>query len=559
MTYSKILLALLPWWTPLIPPQGISRLKGYLQQHGYQVKTVDLNLEYKFKKLYDGYFNALKSFIPEYHQGNIYNIGNDVWRDHHLAHINYEDENKYIELVKIIIYKIFYWHLQDHQVMELKKNLDQFYATLGSYILDLLQKEKPDVLGISVYRDTLAPSMFAFRLAKRKYPGLLTVMGGAVFNIHLPLGSPNLNLFKEKTRDYIDKFIVGEGEILFLKLLRRELPESQRLFTRKDIGGQLLGFPPIHNYDFSDFEPRHYHYMAAQGSSSCPNHCSFCNVANLYGGYRRKDPAQTVDEMIYMYKKYNCQVFYMTDALLNEVITDIADEVIRRDVSLYWDGYFRVSEICTREMALHWRRGGVYRARIGVETGSQRMLDLMGKAITVDQIKQNLANLAYAGIKTTIYIVIGHPGETETDFQKTLDLVEEMRSEIWEAECNPFLYYYSGQIHNDIWSEKRMLLYPEWAKDMLICQTWIVNDEPVREKFFHWIYRFVAHCKQLGISTPWSLKNVNQQDIRWKMLHQNAVPPFIDLIKKNKYIEDRKYVKELISARVIQQEDEFDF
>ena len=54
----KILLGLLPFWTPLIPPLGISCLKSYLQKRGYQIKTIDVNIEEPFADIYHNYFNT---------------------------------------------------------------------------------------------------------------------------------------------------------------------------------------------------------------------------------------------------------------------------------------------------------------------------------------------------------------------------------------------------------------------------------------------------------------------------------------------------------------------
>ena len=555
----KILLALLPFWTPLIPPQGLSRLKGYLQMHGYRVKTADLNLEGEFRKLHNSYFEVLRRYIPENKHGNIYNIGNDAWRDHMMAHINYEDEARYVELVKIIIYKVFYHQLEDSQVRELNGILTMLYNKLEEHFLDLLETEKPDVLGLSVYRDTLPASLFVFRLTRKKYPGIMTIMGGNVFTIHLVPGSPNMEFFLEETKDYIDKIVMGEGEKILLKILEEKPADSKRLYTKADIDGKTLGFVPLENLDFSDFNPYNYHYMAAQGSSSCPNHCSFCNVTTFYGEYREKDPVRTVEEMVQLNRTYGCKVFHMMDSLLNDVVTDIAREFIKRDITLYWDGYFRVPASCPKDMALLWRKGGFYRARIGVESGSQRVLNLMNKGITVDQIRETISNLASAGIKTTAYIVIGHPGETEEDFQQTLDLIEELKTDIWEAECNPFTYFYSGQGRSDEWEAKRILLYPPWAKDMLITQTWIVNDTPKREEMFGRIYRFVEHCKRLGVAIPWSVLDVNHSDERWHRLHKNAVPRLFDLMKKNEYRDEDKDVKETIKAKYIVDEKEFEF
>ncbi len=523
------------------------------------MKTVDLNLENEFRDLHKKYLETLKTYIPGNKQGNIYNIGNDAWRDHMMAHINYEDESKYLQLVKIIIYKVFYYQPEDSQVYELNSILTELSGKLEKYFLDLLEKEKPDVLGLSVYRDTLPASLFLFRLTKKKYPGIMTVMGGSVFTIHLALDSPNLEFFMEKTKDCIDKIIVGEGEETLLKLLEGELPGTQRLYTKKDTAGKTTDFTAMDMCDFSDFSPGDYNYLAAQGSKSCPNQCSFCNVASFYGEYREKDAVQTVEEMIRLNREYGCKLFYMLDALLNGVITEISDEFIKREITLYWDGYFRVPEECPKETALKWRRGGFYRARIGVESGSQKVLDMMDKKITVSQIRETISNLAYAGIKTTAYIVIGHPGETEEDFQQTLVLMEELKNDIWEAECNPFTYVYSGQGKSDIWENKRILLYPRWAKDMLITQTWIVNEKPSREEMYNRISRFVRHCRQLGISVPWSFQDVIRSDERWVKLHKNAVPRLIDLKKRNQCLNETRHVKEILTANYIEDKEGFDF
>ncbi|MCU0286588.1 MAG: radical SAM protein [Acidobacteria bacterium] len=557
---NKILLALLPSWSPLIPPQGIARIKGFLQEKGYRVKTVDANLETGFKQLYDEYFNRLRGYVPGEKHGNFYNIGNDVWREHMMAHINYVDEREYYELVKILVHRIFYIHINDDQVRGLNEILTDFYTKLEKYILDLLAGEQPAVLGISVYRDTLPASLFAFRLARKKYPHIKNIMGGGIFSIQLTVDSPNLNTFLEKTKDYIDKVVIGEGEIALLKFLKNELPQGKRLITKKDLGGEVIGFAPLEFYDYSDFDNQYYQYMAAQGSASCPNKCSFCNVYSFYGEYRQKDPGKLVEEMTILYKRYNTQLFFMLDALMNGIATGLAREFIESDMCLYWDGYFRVEEKCDMEKVLLWRRGGFYRARIGVESGSQHVLDLMEKGITVQQIKETIINLASAGIKTTVYVVIGHPGETEEDFLKTLAMLEELKDNIWEAECNPFTYFYSGQPKNDKWAEKRISLYPGNAKDMLLYQTWIVNGVPSREEMYDRVFRFVKHCNKLNISLPWNLNDVHKADLRWSRLHKNAVPPILDLINKEKYVDECKRAEKLFLAQdTLDNDGEFEF
>ncbi|MFC2155234.1 radical SAM protein [Acidobacteriota bacterium] len=128
--------------------------------------------------------------------------------------------------------------------------------------------------------------------------------------------------------------------------------------------------------------------------------------------------------------------------------------------------------MCSDENTLLWRKGGFYRARIGVESGSQRILDLMGKHINIAQVKTALTSLAAAGIKTTTYWIIKYPGETKEDFRETLDLLEELRDVIYKTNCNPFWYFLTGQPASEEWAQNRpMPLYSEKERESLLIQT----------------------------------------------------------------------------------------
>jgi radical SAM superfamily enzyme YgiQ (UPF0313 family) len=547
----KILLVFLPFWTPYIPPQGITTLKSYLQKRGYKVKNADVSMDADLRELYDRYFEILKEYIPENKKGNFINIGHDVLLNHMMAHINYTDEEKYIELVKVIIYKTYYTDVTTDQVLELNNVLKELYSRLERRLLQLLEDEKPDVFGSTAYCGTLASCLFAFRLVKKYYPHIKTAVGGGSFSDQLIPGTPNFDLFLKETKDYLDKIVIGEGRIIIDKWLRGELTEDQRVYTKEDIGGETVDISTdVDVPDLSDMDISNYIFMAATGSRSCPYECSFCNVKIYWGKHEIKNVKQTVGEMIDLYERYGNQLFFMYDALLNSFITDFSREIIDSEVPLYYVGYLKASKAaCNVENAMLWRRGGFYRARMGVESGSQRMLDIIKKKITPQVIKETIINLAYAGIKTTTYWIIGHPGETEKDFQQTLDIVEELRNDIWEAECNPFNYFYTGQQNASEWSDKRMLLYPEYAKDMLISQTWTLDIEPRREEVYRRMNRFVQHCKKLGIPNPYSIQDIYKADERWKKLHKNAVPSIAKIRDMNVCINESRNIKELNFAR----------
>lgn len=561
MENEKILLLLLPFWSPLVPPMGISCLKSYLRKHHYEVKAVDVNTKKQFRVLYDKYFDILRDCVPEENQGNFYSIGQDVLKNHLMAHANQNNRQEYLNLVKILVYKTFYFKIDEGQLSRLIGIMEEFYIRLEDYLMELLAKEKPTVLGMSLYSGTLPASMFAARLTRERYPGIKIFVGGGIFSDQLAINTPNLDFFLEKTKDYIDKIVIGEGEILFLKLLHGELPDELRVLTLNNIDGQMLDLASVDIPDFSDFELSDYPDISAYTSRSCPFQCSFCSETLQWGRYRKKKSDQVANELRGLYWRYNYQLFYMCDSLLNPVITDLANELTKMDLSLYWDGCIRIDkEAADPGKTFLWRRGGFYRARIGVESGSQRLLDLMNKKIKVEDVKKALINLARSGIKTSTLWVIGHPGETETDFQQTLDLIEELKDYIYDVEGTPFWYHLEGQVHSSKWLKeyKRLLLYPESAKDMLISQTWIIDCEPKREEIYRRLGRFVKHQNRLGIPNPYSLRDIFQADERWQKLHKNAVPPLLTFAVD--YIDENKNVKQQVPGRsTIEKDADFNF
>ncbi|MCP4220513.1 MAG: B12-binding domain-containing radical SAM protein [bacterium] len=552
---EKILLVMAPFWPALIPPVGIACLKSFLLRHGYRVKTVDMNVEKQFDDIYSRYFDLLVTYIPAEKQGNFQNIGEDVLRNHMMAFFNRQDQQEYVQLVQALIENTFFTGVEEEAVFSLHRIIEDFYSLLSTYFNALVEKEKPDVLGFSLYEGTLPASLFAAQLTRESYPHIKIVVGGGLFAEQLSAGSPNWDVFLRKT-PYIDKVITGEGENLFLEYLQGKLPDSQRVYTLENRGGKTMPLVSVPVPDFTDFDLDRYPYLASYTSRSCPFQCSFCSETIQWGKFRKKETAQIVRELKHLNKVHKRQLFLMCDSLMNPVISGLAEAMLEEDVPIYWDGYLRADKnVCDMDNTILWRRGGFYRARLGIESGSQRVLDLMGKKITTDQIKQAIGNLAAAGIKTTTYWVIGYPGETEEDFQETLKLVEELGNDIFEAWCSPLYYYPKAQVKSEEWSEKHTLLYPEKAKDMLVLQTWIQDCLPSREETYDRMYRFVRHCNTLGVPNPFTLRDVNRADKRWKTLHKNAVPALLEFQTAGKIVNESRDVKPLCSLHYSIEED----
>jgi radical SAM superfamily enzyme YgiQ (UPF0313 family) len=555
---KKILLVLMPRWSTLIPPLGISYLKGFLQANGYTVKTVDVNTDGEVANSYDKYFLVLKECIPENKRGNFLNIGLEVLRNHLMAHLNRTDEDEYRELVKIIVYKTFYTDIDDAQLLNLVQAAFDIFLTLRKYIVELLNTEQPDMVGMSVFRDNVAASIFGLQLTKEYSSSIKTVMGGGIFVNDLATNTPDFQYFVDNT-PYIDKVIVGEGQRVFLKILRGEIPNSQKVCSINDVDGKLLEYEEMGMPDLSDFDTQKYMYLGTEASSSCPFQCSFCNVVEFWGNYRKKPVALLVAEMREYYAKYGTQLFFMIDNIMNPVMDSLSEELLRNDIPFYWDGHLRVDKnVCNIQYTMKWRKAGFYRARIGMESGSQKMLNIMGKYITIEESKEALISLAQAGIKTTTYWVIGHPEETEEDFKQTLDFIEQMQDYIYEAECHPFFYTYSGQTGSDRWEAYRTLLYPENARNMLMIQSYELQYYPYRETRYARVVKFIEHCKKLGIGYTYTLQDIYTADKRWHSLHKNSVPSVIEFKDSGQYISEKSNFKDYTFAKIIV-EDSHDF
>ncbi len=534
---NKILLALMPYWTPLIPPVGIASLKAFLQPEGFNVKTVDFNTDQCLDAYYHRYFKILRENIPTDKLGNFYNSGHDVLQNHmtaHLSHTRLNDEDAYRRLIAAVVEQNYGCTIHHDAIRKLNGILDDFYKDLETRSLELIAREKPDVLGLSVFRGTFAPSLFAFRRVREEYPHITTVMGGPIFSQELDTRSPGFaDFLKSPAASYIDAFIAGEGEKLFLKYLKGELPPNQKVYTLQDIANTVLDLSSAPAPDFSDFDTTFYPTMPAYTSRSCPFQCSFCAETTYWGTFRKKNVSQVVSELETLHRTHRRQLFLMCDSLLNPIATPLARQLSGREIPLFWDGYLRADkDACSVENTLLWRKGGFYRARLGIESGAPHVLELMGKKITPQQIKDAISNLAYAGIKTTTYWVIGHPGETETDFQQTLDIIEELKDDIYEAECNPFRYFLTGQVNSDTWMKNQtpIPLYPDTpqTRKMLLLQTYVLNGDPSHNETIDRVNRFVTHCRRLDIPNPYTMEEIKTADNRWKKLHPNAVPTLLD-------------------------------
>lgn len=538
---KKIRLSIMPFWSPLTPPLGIACLKSYLEQYGYEVNTKDYNTISPLFDFGSRYISLLKSYTPRDKMGNIAMVGYDVLALHLIAYNNRENMDDYYSLIHKLIYENFFYEASHITIKSLCDLIDDFYETFTKYLMKDLEKCDFDVYGISCYSLTLGPSIFTFKLIKKYFPNVITVMGGGIFADQLNPYSKEFKKFVEQT-PYIDYFLIGEGETIFLKLLRSNFDNMPRVIVCDNTIERIsLDNAPLP--DFSDFDINSYPQLVAYSSRSCPFQCSFCSETIQWGRYRQKKCDKFISELYTLVEKYRKKIIVFADSLLNPNIDFIADLLSNgsEKVPFYWDTYLRVCDMTDDIYKVKkWRKAGLYRVRLGIESGSQNVLNMMDKKITVEQIKSNIKNLARVGIKVSTFWVIGFPGETEEDFMESLKLIRELKDDLYEVDPHPFYFYPKGQVESENWEFHYgyQSIYPEKYNDMLMCSYYKLNREPYREEIYSRLEKFKECCEECNIPNPYSLMDIYHADKRWKKLHPSSVPIMHDLINADKDFED---------------------
>ncbi|MFH0961750.1 MAG: radical SAM protein [archaeon] len=163
-------------------------------------------------------------------------------------------------------------------------------------------------------------------------------------------------------------------------------------------------------------------------SAGCPYKCSFCVVPSVSGSvWRAYPPEQVVNLMENLLKQKRIRRFAFLDDIFGfrkEWLRSFCKEIISRGLGgrIEWFCKERVDSVGLAELRL-MKAAGCKLIAFGVESGSQELLDRLNKRTSVRGIESTFARAKKAGIRTQAYFIVGCPGETESDLQKTYELV----------------------------------------------------------------------------------------------------------------------------------------
>jgi transketolase N-terminal domain/subunit/radical SAM superfamily enzyme YgiQ (UPF0313 family) len=529
------MLSLLPFWAPLTPPLGLGILKSHLQDAGAEVVLEDFNSDSQLWSLLHRYHGVLKAGIDPALHGNLFEFTYDVLRNHVMAHAHGAQDPRYPKLVSVLVETTFGAPAPKPMVQGLIELVDELLRAVEVKVLEAVARHEPDWLGVSTYTTTLGATVVALRAVRKAFPQVRTVLGGGIFADHVEPRSANFEAFLAVSEPYLDAIVIGEGEHLLTQVVSGKLPDK-RVYTSADVRRERLAPADILAPDFDGLDLSLYAQMSTHIGRSCPFQCSFCSETVQWGQYRTRPIDRWITELETTTRRYGGRAFFLAESLINPVADEAFAATRAAGLDLYFDAYLRADpEVCDPERVRRWREGGFYRARLGIESGSAAVLSAMNKQTAPDQIRTAIHTLAAEGIKTTTYWVIGHPGETEADFEASLRLIEACAADIYEAEPHGFYFYPRGQVASRKWSREGEVidLYGAEYADLLVTRSFRLKTAPSRADLLRRVARFTEFTRDLGIANPYSLREIGAADHRWIAGHSRAGPPLIELHNVN--------------------------
>jgi anaerobic magnesium-protoporphyrin IX monomethyl ester cyclase len=159
-----------------------------------------------------------------------------------------------------------------------------------------------------------------------------------------------------------------------------------------------------------------------QTARGCPYSCNYC-VRSYGARLSLRSPEQVVEEIEHLIELHNIKSLRFIDDTFTvnpQRVKDICQLMIDRNIRLKWTCLSRTDNI-RQDMLVYMKRAGCQRIYFGVESGSQRMLDIYEKGTNVEESRTALKLTREAGIETTGFFMLGLPDETEEDFRQTID------------------------------------------------------------------------------------------------------------------------------------------
>lgn len=381
----------------------------------------------------------------------------------------------------------------------------------------------------------LSGALEFLRLVKRN-SSVPTVLGGIHASI-LPR--------ETAAHEAIDFVVVGDGEETFPKLVnslaRGRSPEVDFKYNVvQDLNA--LPFPPWQRFPMSRYvsSSPYGRSLSVLTSRGCPHSCAFCVNSNktFPRRWRALSAARSVELMLRLSRELNVKHLHIQDDNFfasPQRVEEIADRLVTAGVPFSWTvGGAHIAHLRSRPPSFFskLRRAGCVRLLIGSESGSQKILDSVGKKQTVEDILTVNELLLSAGIRPIHSFISGVPGEDESDMAATVRLMSQLRSSSNRVDVGtikPLIFYpgtrlYSWALANGFvppatvegwssitWDHYLDLPYPWLARDRRRFLIQLYYTSLLWNPEYHWVNSrvFTAVARSVFSITDYRMRNLD--------------------------------------------------
>jgi radical SAM superfamily enzyme YgiQ (UPF0313 family) len=257
-------------------------------------------------------------------------------------------------------------------------------------------------------------------------------------NAKIIIGGASVRLFPEKflKYDFIDYVIDGDGEIALKELIEGKdkskikniiYREKNEIIKNEQQNIDINNTPPP---DFSDFDLDNYfspkRVLTTLTSRGCYwKKCTFCADYNTIPmQYRQKEVNNLIKELKFLKEKYKTNYFYFADEMISPMMFDkISKALIKENLNIKYYTQAKPKGF-SLELLKQMKQSGCTTIMWGIESASQRILDLINKGTNVKEAEDIIKQSHTAKIKNAVYAFGGFPTETEQEYNQTIEFLK---------------------------------------------------------------------------------------------------------------------------------------
>jgi radical SAM superfamily enzyme YgiQ (UPF0313 family) len=348
---------------------------------------------------------------------------------------------------------------------------------LEKLTLDVIARHAPTVVLLSVpFPGTVYAAFRIAQTIKAHHPEVRIVLGGGFANTELR------ELAEPRVFDFVDYVTLDAGERPLLSLLdhllgKRSQQRLVRTFLRDPQSNQVryinmvepevpfedVGTPTWDGLPLSDYlslldmlNPMHRLWSDGRWNKLTVAHgcywkkCSFCDVSLDYIGRYETASAEVLADRIETIVRETGQTgfHFVDEAAPPKALKALAQELIKRNLNISWWGNIRFEKTFTPELCQLLAQSGCIAVSGGLEVASDRLLSLMKKGVSVDQVARVTRAFSDAGVLVHAYLMYGFPTQTVKD---TVDALEYVR-QLFANDCiqSGFFHRFTCTVHSPV-------------------------------------------------------------------------------------------------------------